>query len=82
MKPKQQTKDQLIAALRSMADSIDEGDSFEGSIQYTITGRDVTGQDTFDVLAFWRVGNSMGQGGSIMIGDEGSSHGTVTIAKM
>ena len=64
MKPKQQTKQQLIAALRSIAQSIEENDSFEGSIEYTITGR-----NAFDVQAFWRVGNSEGQGGSIMIGD-------------
>lgn len=64
MKPKQQTKEQLLAALRSIADSIAVNDSFEGSIEYTITGR-----DTFDVRACWRVGNSDGQGGCVIIGD-------------
>ena len=63
MNPKRITKEQLINALRDMALSIEEDDSFEGSIHYEIVDR-----DSFDVSAFWRVGNSMGQGGSNSIG--------------
>ncbi len=63
MNPKQQTKVQLIEALRNIAQAIEADDSFEGSIEYSIAGPQL-----FDVRAFWRVGNSMGQGGSISIG--------------
>ena len=55
-------EDDVAAALRSMADSIEASDSFEGSLQYTATDR-----DTFEVDAFWRVGNSEGQGGAVVI---------------
>ncbi len=64
MNPKKQTKEQLIAALHGIAQSISENDSFEGTLEYVVSG-----PDTFDVRAFWRVGNSEGQGGSIVIGE-------------
>jgi hypothetical protein len=63
-----QTTAQLVKALRSMADSIEQHDSFEGWIEYTFSEDD--DPDAFDVKAFWRVGNSEGQGGCIMIGED------------
>jgi hypothetical protein len=66
MKPREQTTAQLAKALRSMANSIEQRDSFEGSISYEATEK----PDLFEVQAFWRVGNSEGQGGSIMIGED------------
>ena len=66
MKPREQTTAQLAKALRAMADSVERRDSFEGSISYEATDK----RDWFEVQAFWRVGNSKGQGGSIMIGED------------
>jgi len=64
MKPKQITKTQLVSALRSMADSIEKDDSYEGSIEY-----EAKPNGQFDAQAFWRVGNLEGQGGGITIGE-------------
>lgn len=68
MNGKKQTAQQLAAALRSMAESIEASDSFEGYLKYEALPE----KDTFNVEAFWRVGNSDGQGGSHIIGAFGS----------
>jgi len=65
MKPIIQTKEQLLDALRAITEAVENDDSFEGSIDYIITET----RHQFEVMVFWRVGNSEGQGGSIMIGD-------------
>ncbi len=64
MSPVRQTKEQVAAALRSMADSVEQGDSFEGSIEWHVRDTDWD----FDVVALWRVGNTRGQGGCVTIG--------------
>lgn len=64
MKPKIQTKEQLLEALTFIREAIENDDSFEGSIQYAAAGR-----DKFEIIGFWRVGNSQGQGGSVSIGE-------------
>lgn len=64
MKASEINKDELATALRSMAAAVEAGDSFEGSIQYSVSG-----PRKFEVLAWWRVGNSEGQGGCEMIGE-------------
>ncbi len=66
--PKKQTAQQLAAALRDMAACIEASDSFEGSIAYEALPE----KDTFNVEAFYRIGNSEGQGGCRMIGAFGS----------
>ena len=48
-----------------MAESVERGDSFDGSFEYHSRGVD----DDFDVIAVWRVGNSEGQGGCVVCGD-------------
>lgn len=60
------SKDELIATLQDMLESVKADDSFEGSIQYTVFDDDL-GADEFEVSAFYRVGNSMGQGGAVII---------------
>lgn len=70
MKPTIQTKEQLLDALRAITEAIENDDSFEGSIQYAATET----RHQFEVMAFWREGNSQGQGGSIMIGDTSDTH--------
>lgn len=59
----QMTNAQLAAALRSMAASVEAGDSYEGNIAYTFGLQG----DTSTVRAAWRVGNSMGQGGMRLV---------------
>jgi len=80
---KPQTKAQLIAALDQIRQAVEADDSFEGFIEYTISQvrpGPTTNHRTsmiddcrspgFAVKAFWRVGNSQGQGGSISIGND------------
>lgn len=59
----QMTNAQLAATLRSMAASVEAGDSYEGNIAYSFG----TQGNTSTVQATWRVGNSMGQGGMRMV---------------
>lgn len=60
-------KEELAAALRAMADGILAGDSHEGRIEYTCLDPGC-GPGEFAVDAFWRTGNSEGQGGCHIIG--------------
>jgi hypothetical protein len=57
------TREDLAAMLRDMAAVVEARDSFEGRIAYTFG----SGPDDFEVDAFYRVGNSMGQGGAVFI---------------
>lgn len=57
------SKIELLALLKGAAAAIERDDSFEGRIAYTFG----TAPETFEVDAFLRVGNSMGQGGAIVI---------------
>lgn len=64
------TKKQLIATLKDMIDVIEQDDSFEGRITYTCMSPDEHSQDqipngSFEVNVFYRIGNSVRQGGSI-----------------
>lgn len=63
----------LVLVLREMADRIEVGDSFEGSIEYSmpIDEQDIP-EDTYAMVrAAFRVGNRQGQGGMKVIGREG-----------
>jgi hypothetical protein len=68
MVPKNISQDELIAILTDMLESVRSGDSFEGYIEYAMPD---PGQDphSFNVLANYRVGNSMGQGGVKLLGE-------------
>ena len=57
-------KADLISFLEQTLAAIKEDDSFEGSIQYQVSG-----PEDFRVNAFVRVGNSMGQGSCMMVQD-------------
>ncbi len=65
-KPAVLTTKQLAATLREMAGLIELRDSFQGHITYdtVVPGLE---SDQFEVVAFYRTGNSMGQGGSVII---------------
>ncbi len=62
---KEINKQQLIHFLQDTIKAIEENDTFEGRILYKMAAT----LDTFEVDAFVRVGNSMGQGGSMIISD-------------
>jgi len=50
-----------------MADAVERGDSFDGSLEYHAR---IDSDQDFDVSAVWRVGNSEGQGGIVTIGED------------
>ncbi|KKL11980.1 hypothetical protein LCGC14_2540330 [marine sediment metagenome] len=62
---KEINKQQLIHFLKNTIKVIEEDDSFEGRISYKMAAT----LDTFEVDAFVRTGNSMGQGGAMIISD-------------
>lgn len=58
---------ELPGLLRLMAQLIEDGDSFEGNIEYLMPDPEDPPAD-FMVRGVFRTGNSMGQGGTTMIG--------------
>jgi hypothetical protein len=72
------TKGQLLAELRNMLRLIEADDSFEGSITYMLPSDEdeelrgaVPGEHYAMVIANYRTGNSMGQGGMRIVGKVG-----------
>jgi hypothetical protein len=64
-------QEELVGLLREMADAVEGGDSYEGSLEYLIPS-DLDQMDKHEVRAVFRVGNSDGsQGGVRMIGTVG-----------
>ena len=59
------TKKKFISLLRRTAELIEKNDSFEGSLAY-----EQVDNDNFDINAFIKCGNSLGQGGAIIIQDK------------
>jgi hypothetical protein len=57
-----QMTSQLAALLREIADAVEQGDSFEGRIEYTRMDEGLE-REEWEVSAAYRVGNAMGQGG-------------------
>ncbi|WP_158813198.1 hypothetical protein [Streptomyces rimosus] len=60
----------LVALLDDIRARVATGDSFEGNLQYLMPQAD-DAEHPFDVAATYRVGNSMGQGGAVIIGANG-----------
>jgi len=67
--PVRMTEQQTAAVLRDMADHVEVGDSWDGSISYS-TDYD-GGLPGLDVTATYRIGNRAGQGGMRVIRGEG-----------
>jgi hypothetical protein len=79
--PKEMHPRDIAAVLRDMADRVESGDSFEGSIEYLLPDvpewaqrgePEPPGYEHRDyrlVRATYRVGNTDGQGGVTMIGE-------------
>lgn len=63
--PKRLTSVQFLALLSELTDAVADGDSMEGTVTYAWS--DELGQ--YDVHAIFRTGNSMGQGGMVIIED-------------
>lgn len=62
------TKNELIDRLKHMITLIEADDSFEGGIDYTCMLEEVPCErGEFEVKAFYRMGNSEGQGGCCLI---------------
>jgi hypothetical protein len=63
------TKDELLAILDDIRESVANDDSFEGSIEYLMPEPlGVDPQADFAVRASYRVGNQMGQGSVRLVG--------------
>jgi len=67
LNPMPMTKQQLVDVLTDILQRVQEGDSWEGSIEYMMPGEPSEDVD-FMVKATYRTGNSMGQGGMRMLG--------------
>lgn len=67
--PVNMSHEELLAVLADITDRVRHGDSFEGSLTYAIPEDPEAAPGSFDVLASYRIGNSMGQGGMRMIGE-------------
>ena len=65
--PAPQTKDQLIQALEYILTAVRQDDSIEGFINYARPAEQDPPCD-FMVQAVFRIGNRMGQGSTIMVG--------------
>lgn len=63
------TKEGLLALLQRTMDAVNADDSYEGRIAYTMGDE----RGTFVVSAAVRVGNSMGQGGMILVQEKGGA---------
>uniref|UniRef100_UPI003BEEC677 hypothetical protein n=1 Tax=Burkholderia arboris TaxID=488730 RepID=UPI003BEEC677 len=65
------TRTELIQLLDDAKRALLSEDSFEGRIRYTCMPENIAlGPDEFEVSAALRVGNSMGQGGMLLIESE------------
>jgi hypothetical protein len=61
----------LAAILRDMADRVEKHDSFEGSIEYLMPTTEDVPEGTYALVrASYRIGNTDGQGGIRLIGEQ------------
>lgn len=70
MTPACLTTAEFVAILEDIKKVVAERDSFEGTLTYTFPEEDDP-DDTFRVEARYRIGNSMGQGGMVVVGEFG-----------
>ena len=61
------TKTQLLDLLEEIAGHIKSDDSIEGKLEYRFNDRNNEQELVFDVEAVFRVGNSEGQGGTVVL---------------
>jgi hypothetical protein len=77
MRPERLTRRELLSHLRHIVQGVDTGDTLEGSIAWGLPEDD--DPDGWDVMGAYRVGNTMGQGGSVVIGQPARQmFGTIT----
>lgn len=69
MRPKRLTRRELLTHLRDIVQGVDTGDTLEGNISWGLPEDD--DPDGWDVMGAYRVGNLMGQGGMVLIGEPG-----------
>lgn len=62
------SREELLALLDDLRERVAKGDSLEGHIQYLLA--DIDAEHPYDVAAMYRVGNSMGQGGCVLVGTQ------------
>jgi hypothetical protein len=67
--PVNMSHEDLLRLLDHIRACVAAGDSFEGSLQYLMPEDQFAAARSFDVQASYRVGNLMGQGGMVMVGE-------------
>lgn len=63
------TTEQLALILADIKSAVEAGDSFEGNLTYSCMDEDLKPGE-FNVTAMYRIGNSQGQGGCVMINEK------------
>lgn len=66
MRPERLTRHELLSHLQQIIDGVETGDTLEGSLSWGLPEGDDS--DGWDVMGAYRVSNSMGQGGMVVIG--------------
>ncbi|MFG3476422.1 hypothetical protein ACGF3K_14320 [Streptomyces sp. NPDC047980] len=62
------SREEFLTLLDDLRERVAKGDSLEGHVQYLLA--DNLAEHPFDVAAMYRVGNSTGQGGCVLVGAE------------
>jgi hypothetical protein len=60
------SRSELLSLLDDIRDRVAKGDSLEGNLGYLLA--DIGAEHPYDVVATYRTGNTMGQGGCILVG--------------
>jgi hypothetical protein len=66
--PQQMSREELLAVLDDIRKGVESGDTLEGSFEFLLDYD--SDAPAWQVRAFYRTGNTMGQGGSRLIGYE------------
>lgn len=66
MRPERLTRRELLSHLQQIIHGVETGDTLEGNISWSLPEDD--DPDGWDVVGAYRAGNTMGQGGMVIIG--------------
>lgn len=77
MRPERFSRRELLSHLRQIVQGVDTGDTLEGNISWGLP--EDSNSEGWDVMGAYRVGNTMGQGGMVVIGKPARQmYGTIT----
>jgi len=67
-KPINMSKEDFIQVLKDILQTIENDDSYEGNLTWLMPEEE-NAEHPFDIIATYRIGNSVGQGSTRMIGE-------------